>query len=251
MSWWRHQMEAFSAVLALSVGDSTITGEFPWQPSVMRSFEVFFDRRLNKRLSKQARRRWFETPSPHYNVTVMCTICVNDDESKIAVAYLWFMDSCHKVALWDIVPALCDEVPQYYRQGWPACLRHMWDRLCATQSVVSWWRHQMEAFSALLAICAGNSPGTGEFPTQRPVTRSFDVFVDLRLNKRLSKPWWGWWFETLSRPLWRHRNVIRYLLRSDAVCNVIHGLAWNFALGASLWLHRRKSWNIIGAYFAK
>ena len=40
---------------------------------------------------------------------------------------------------------------------------------------------------ALLAICAGNSPVTGEFPAQRPVTRSFDVFFDLRLNKRLSK----------------------------------------------------------------
>ena len=51
---------------------------------------------------------------------------------------------------------------------------------------VAWWRHQMETFSALLALCAGNSPVTGEFPTQRPVTRSFDVFVDLRLNKRLS-----------------------------------------------------------------
>ena len=60
--------------------------------------------------------------------------------------------------------------------------------------------------SALLALCAGNSPGTGEFPTQRPVTRSFDVSFDLCLNKRLSKQWWGWWFETLSRPLWRHRN---------------------------------------------
>ena len=43
----------------------------------------------------------------------------------------------------------------------------------------------MEAFSALLAICAGNSPVPGEFHTQRPVTRSFDVFFDLRLNKRL------------------------------------------------------------------
>ena len=32
----------------------------------------------------------------------------------------------------------------------------------------------------------------------------FDVFFDLRLNKRLSKQWWGWWFETPSRPLWRH-----------------------------------------------
>ena len=43
--------------------------------------------------------------------------------------------------------------------------------------------------------------------TQRPVTRSFDVFFDLRLNKRLSNQSWGWWFETLSRPLWRHCDV--------------------------------------------
>ena len=47
----------------------------------------------------------------------------------------------------------------------------------------------MEAFSALLAIYAGNSPVTGEFPAQGPVMRSFDVFFDLRLNKRLSKQW--------------------------------------------------------------
>ena len=66
----------------------------------------------------------------------------------------------------------------------------------------------METFSALLTICAENSPVPGEFPTQRPVTRSFDVFFDLRLNKRLSKQSWGWWFETLSHPLWRHRNGI-------------------------------------------
>ena len=44
----------------------------------------------------------------------------------------------------------------------------------------------METFSALLAICAGNSPVTGEVPAQGAVTRSFDVIFDLRLNKRLS-----------------------------------------------------------------
>ena len=44
---------------------------------------------------------------------------------------------------------------------------------------IPWWRHQMEFFYALLAICAGNSPVTGEFPAQRPVTQSFDVFFDL------------------------------------------------------------------------
>ena len=72
----------------------------------------------------------------------------------------------------------------------------------------SWWRHQMETFSALLALCAGNSPVTGEFPAQRPVTRSFDVFFDLRPNKRLSKQPWGWWFETPSWSLWRQCNVL-------------------------------------------
>ena len=70
----------------------------------------------------------------------------------------------------------------------------------------AWWRHQMETFSALLTICVGNSPVPGEVPAQRPVTRSFDVFFDLRLNKRLSKQSWGWWFETLPRPLWRQCN---------------------------------------------
>ena len=59
-------------------------------------------------------------------------------------------------------------------------------------------------------LCAGNSPVPGEFPAQRPVTRSFDVFFDLRLNKRLSKQSWGWWFETPSCPIWRHRNEAHF-----------------------------------------
>ena len=49
-------------------------------------------------------------------------------------------------------------------------------------------RIMMEIFSALLAICAGNSPVTGEFPTQRPMTRSFVIFFDLRRNEWLGKP---------------------------------------------------------------
>ena len=66
----------------------------------------------------------------------------------------------------------------------------------------------METCSELLAICVGNPPIPGDFPTQRPVTRSFDVFFDLRPNNRLSKQWWGWWFETPSSPLWGHFNVL-------------------------------------------
>ena len=57
----------------------------------------------------------------------------------------------------------------------------------------------METFCALLALCAANPPLTGEFPSQRPVTRSFDVFFDLRLNKRLGKQ--------SMRSLWRHCDM--------------------------------------------
>ena len=87
-----------------------------------------------------------------------------------------------------------------------ACVHELWRVRFPTKHRIAWWRHQMETFSPLLAICAGNSPVTAEFPTQRPMTRSFDVFFDLRLNKRLGQQSWGWWFETLSRPLWSHCN---------------------------------------------
>ena len=91
-----------------------------------------------------------------------------------------------------------------------------------------WWRHQMETFSALLAFCAGNLPWTGEFPAQRPVTRSFDVFFDLRLDKRLSKQSWGWWFETLSYTLWRHRNAMTWSVNA-------YGILSNYIFMEKLW----------------
>ena len=59
--------------------------------------------------------------------------------------------------------------------------------VCIQKSMLQWWRHQMEIFSVLLVLCAGNLSATGEFPSQMPVTRSGDVFFDLRLNNRLSK----------------------------------------------------------------
>ena len=64
------------------------------------------------------------------------------------------------------------------------------------------WKH----FSRYWPFVRGNSPVPGEFLTQRPVTRSFDVFFDLRLNKRLSKQSWGWWLETLSHA--RHDVIV-------------------------------------------
>ena len=85
---------------------------------------------------------------------------------------------------------------------------------------VGWWCWKREVVLVMMTSSNGNIfrvtghlcgefTGPGEFPAQRPVTRIFDVFFDLSLNKRLSKQSKGWWFETQSRPLWRHCNVGR------------------------------------------
>ena len=122
-------------------------------------------------------------------------------------------------------------------EKWPRCIRHpVWSywltyivpvyirvslpvliRLGREWFDLSWIRFvlgtshddviKMETFSALVALCAGNPPVPGEFPAQRPVTRSFGAFFHLRLNKRLNKQSWGWWFEAPSRPLWCHCNM--------------------------------------------
>ena len=101
-----------------------------------------------------------------------------------------------------------------------------------------WWRHQMETFSALLAISAGNSPVTGEFSAQRPVTRSFDVFFDLHPNKRLSKQSWGWWFETPTHSLWRHCN-------ENPMPKWGHATNWGRVTGIIEWgYHHCEYWDV-------
>ena len=110
----------------------------------------------------------------------------------------------------------------------------------------------METFSVLLAICAGNSPLPGEFPAQRPVTRSFKVFFDLRLNKRLSKQSWGWWFVTLSRPLWRHCNAPSFycmVLHDIVIFNVTTDLNWSLSINNNAYkqrvlMHGHQGWNV-------
>ena len=78
----------------------------------------------------------------------------------------------------------------------------------------------------LLALCVGNSPVTGGFPSQRPVTRNLDVFVDLRLNKWLNKQSRRRWFETPSHWLWLCCNVqeIQY------GCQLVTGLTITFEI---------------------
>ena len=148
-------METFCALLALCEGNSPVPGEFPSQWSVPRKFEVFFDLPLNKRLGKQSWGWWFETLS--------CPLWRHCNESR-------------KILDCEAGGTPLARTAGSRRPGC-ACQR------CPTET---WWRHQMETFCALLALCEGNSPVTGEFPSQWPVPRNFDDCFDLRLNKRLS-----------------------------------------------------------------
>ena len=99
-------------------------------------------------------------------------------------------------------------------------------------------RHQMETFPVLLALCAWNSTVTGEFPAQRPVARSFDVFFGLRLNKRLSKQWWGWWFETPSLSLWHHLMCVECCLLFQIGFKrnwmLKYGVCWHNGIGVDI-----------------
>ena len=94
---------------------------------------------------------------------------------------------------------------------------------------LSWWLHQIETFSALVAFCAGNSPVTSKFPAQRPVTRSFDIFFDLRLNKRLSK-------NREAGDMRHHRahyDVI-VIMGNVGVCHVTSTLSYIYSCGGVL-----------------
>ena len=93
-----------------------------------------------------------------------------------------------------------------------------------------WWRHQMETFSALLALCAGNSTVTSEFPAQR---RELGFFFDLCLNERLSKQSWGWWFETPSHQLWCHCNVCKASNLGDQQVKLPYKFEIDRCLGSS------------------
>ena len=168
-----------------------LCGEFTghlWIPRTQRpmtrSFLVFFDLRLNERLSKQSWGCWFETPTrPLWRQR-------NDPGH-----FLWKDPQATKRHWWWITTGSCNGfvLPGNKTLRWPMFIK-LHDAI--------WWRHQMETFFALLALCEGNPPVTGGFPSQKPVRHSFEVFFDLRLNKRLSKQSRPRWFETPSRLLW-------------------------------------------------
>ena len=84
------------------------------------------------------------------------------------------------------------------------------------------------------ALCAGNSPVTGEFPSQGPVTWIFDVSFGVHQDERLSKRTRCWWFETPWRSLWCHCNVIARGNRQDGCLVILKNSSdtrpWNILL---------------------
>ena len=170
--WWRHQIETFSALLTLCEWNPPVTGGFLSQRPVKRNFEIIFDLRMNKRFSKQSRGQWFETPSRS----------------------LWL--HCNAGPGWKLSHYL------YY----PFCITCNQATLPIKLTNVNMTSSNGDILRVTGPSC-GEFTGTGEFPTQGSVTRSYDTFFELRLNKRLSKQPWGWWFESPSWSLWRHCNM--------------------------------------------
>ena len=218
-------MKTVSALQDLCAGNSPVTGESHLQKPVARSFDVFIDPRLNQHLSKQLG-IWDVV------ALIMTPFCKRYFQMQVYQWNLWISLLFSQKLRNYIIPALF-QIITWRRPGDEPLSEQWWsvywrmyallglNELILMQQYFSifrcmiwwhvissnpWWRLQMESFSALPPFCVGNLPVTGEIPTQRPVTRSFDVFFDLRLNKRWSTQWCGWWFETPSRMLWRHCN---------------------------------------------
>ena len=140
------------------------------------------------------------------NLPALYIICV---ETDIAIQQGL---ECYTVLAWWHWDRQCGMKHVFQLAGitilWLVGLNMYWDCLVSYCIIGSRDRWEFPPFSMttssngtifhLTGPLCGEFIGPGEFPAQRPVTRSFDVFLDLRLNKRLSKQPWGWWFETPS-----------------------------------------------------
>ena len=111
----------------------------------------------------------------------------------------------------------------YFRYPGPAVLLQInwknFHQLILHDDVIKWSHFRVTGH-----LCGGFTDHRWIPHTKACDARSFGVFFDLRLNKRLSKqPAWGWWFETPSRPLWHHCNGTEiYLLNQCTEEHCMH-----------------------------
>ena len=149
------------------------------------------------------------------------------------------MKSIHIIQILAKLRLLCGNLTGLYINPLDTRASSLFDMECKS---MCWWI----GFSAFIQIMmttpngnifrvtghlCGEVTGPGEFPTQSPVTRNFDVFFDLRQKKLLSTQSRGWWFETPSRPSWRHRNDFNKSYRTNSgFTEQIHNIGWKIFL---------------------
>ena len=141
-------------------------------------------------------------PMKYYEILPTHTETPRNATRKIANLYIEF--NYHFLTLQKKIPLLLNRsVPMFTQKMKLSCAK--WEPFYMPPCVNMMTSSNGNIFRVTGPLC-GNSPVTGEFPSQRPVARGFDVFFYLRLNKWLSKQSWGWGFETPSGSLWRHCN---------------------------------------------
>ena len=143
----------------------------------------------------------FTLKKPH---SLIRFLDINKGLSTFENVWLMTQKSCK---LWVLCHMLWMQVPPEFivTNDWASC--GIWASAVNGQFMMT--SSNGNIFRVTGPLC-GEFTGPGEFPTQWPVTRSFDVFFDLCLNKRLSKQPWGWWFETPLWSLWRQCNAMTY-----------------------------------------
>ena len=171
----------------------------------------------------------------YLNQLKRCSRSVNKNKTTLLVMYInnfyqyifsrWY-GLRSRVLLVKLLSCECNRIPLMISQRWfryaaRRYLNHCWLRYAVIAINIPSFIHvvtnnetscycMMTSSNGIIfrvtgPLC-GEFTGPGEFPAQMSVTRSFDVFFDLRLNKRLSKQPWGWWFETPAWSLWHQRN---------------------------------------------
>ena len=160
-SWWRHQMETFSALLAICAGNLPVPGEFPAH------------RPVTNRETESEKCTFMNFPTQASTYFALNVIYCHQTNDKTANLRATRMQDTYFLSFFFMMTSSNENISAL----------------------------------DLMALCAGNSLVTGDFPAQRPVTRGVDVFFNLRLNKRFSKHPWGWCSETPWNSLWHHCNV--------------------------------------------
>ena len=152
----------------------------------------------------------FSLPSPN-SIYLMCV-------TRYACCEIWSIwHISHKTVVMMALLSGTYMAPGQLQPSW-------WHRVVST-----WWRHQMKTFSALLALCAGNSPVIGEFPTQWPVTRSFAV--------SLNCAWINSWVNNRSADdLSRHHAPYDVIVMYRECSSVMmHAVLFQMARRSPLW----------------